>query len=154
MHSRGALLKEFAVGFGFLLQRQRVGAGGGGHAPEAERCPVGAGHDGRVVTQHDDVNPSSHWRDGATEGLGDDAAGFFAGGDKGVALRNTGQEGGDVGGSDHLQEGVGGIVAETSDLGGSVVEGQAGLGAELPNRSLVKPLLPRHAEMQLVPKVN
>lgn len=97
---------------------------------------------------------SAHWRDGAAEGIGHNLRGFFAGGDEGVALRNTGQEGGDVGGGDDFQEGVGGIVAEAADFGGSVVEGQAGLGAELPNRSLVKPLLPRHAEMQLVPKVN
>ena len=102
----------------------------------------------------DDINVSSYGRDGATEGCSGEGAGFFAGGDEGVALRNTGQKGGDVGGGDDFQEGIGCIVAEAADFGGSVVEGQASLGAELPNRSLVKPLLPRHAEMQLVPKVN
>lgn len=60
----------------------------------------------------------------------------------------------DVGGGDDLQEGVGGVVFQPPDLAGSVVEGEALPGAELPNRPLVKPLLPRHAEMQLVPKVN
>ena len=100
------------------------------------------------------VNKPTYGRDGATEGCSGEGAGFFAGGDEGVALRNTGQKGGDVGGGDDFQEGIGCIVAEAADFGGSVVEGQAGLGAELPNRSLVKPLLPRHAEMQLVPKVN
>ena len=100
------------------------------------------------------VNKPTYGRDGATEGCSGEGAGFFAGGDEGVALRNTGQEGGDVGGGDDFQEGIGCIVAEAADFAGGVVEGQAGIDTKLSDQGFVKPLLPRHAEMQLVPKVN
>lgn len=100
------------------------------------------------------VYVSSHRRNRAAEGPGDDGAGFFAGGDEGVALRNTGQECRDVGWRDNLQEGVGGVVFQPPDLAGGVVEGEALPSAELPNRPLVKPFLPWHAEMVLVPEVD
>ena len=129
-----------------LLQREGVGAGGGGHAPEAERCPVGAGHD--------DVNIFAHGRDGAVEGLGDDGAGFFAGGDEGVAMGDAGQHGRDVRGGDDLQEGVGGVVFEAAYLACGVVEREAGVGAELPDPGFVETLFAWHAEMILFPEVD
>jgi len=73
--------------------------------------------------------------------LGDDGAGFLSGGDKGAAGRDACQQCRDVGGGDDLQECVGGVVFQPPDLAGGVVEGQPFPGAELPNRSLVKPLL-------------
>ena len=127
------------IGVGLFLQRKGIGAGGGGHTVEAEWA---------------DVHVLSHGRDRATKGLRDDGAGFFAGGDEGVALGDAGEEGGDVGGGDHLQKGVGGVVAEAADFGGGVVEGESGLGAKRAYRSLVEPLLSRHAKMQLVPEMN
>ena len=118
---------------------------------------VGAGHDVTpelIVGLIFYVYVSSHRRNRAVEGLGDDGAGLFAGGDKGVALRNTGQEGGDVGGGDDFEEGVGGVVLQAADFGGGVVEGEAGVGTEGANQSFVKPLLAGHTEVRLVPKVN
>ncbi len=94
----------------FLLQRQGIGAGGGGHAPEAERG---------------EVHPAANGRDGAVEGLGCEGAGFLAGGDERVARRDAGEEARDVGGGDDLQKGVGGVVFEATYLAGGVVEGQA-----------------------------
>ena len=134
------------IGLGLFLKRQGIGAGGGGHAPEAEGCPVGAGHD--------DVHITAHRRYRATEGLGSNAAGLLAGGDKGVARRDVSQQSRNVSGGNHLQEGVGGIVAEAPDLACCVVECQAGIGAKRAYRSLVEPFLTWHAKVRLVPEVN
>ena len=62
------------------------------------------------------------------------------------------QEGGDVGGGDHFQEGVGGVVPEAADFAGGVVEGQALGGAEGPDGGLVKALFRDEAEVVLVGK--
>ena len=132
-------LEEGFVGGGFFLQRQGIGAGGGWHAVEAEGA---------------DINMSADGRDGAGEGLGDDGTGFFAGGDESVAGRDSGQESGNIGGGDDFEEGVGGVVLQAADFGGGVVEGEAGVGTEGANQSFVKPLLARHTEVRLVPKVN
>ena len=126
--------EQLPVRLGLLLQRQGVGAGGGGHAPEAEGG---------------EVHPAADGRDGAVEGLGGEGAGFFACGDEGVAGRDAGQQGGDVGGGDDLQESVGGVVFEAAYLAGGVVEGQTFPGAKLPDSSFVEALLSRHAEMIL-----
>ena len=90
----------------------------------------------------------------AGEGGGDYGAGFLAGGDEGVAGWNPRQQGGDVGGCDHFQEGVRGIVPQPPYFAGGVIERQAGIGTELSDRGLVEPLLGRDAEMLLVPEVN
>ena len=96
------------IGLGLLFYGEGIGAGGGGHAPEAEGCPVGAGHDdgpGHDAPVTPDligglilyVNISAHGRDGAVEGIGHNLRGFFAGGDKGVAFRDAGKEGWGIG---------------------------------------------------------
>ena len=131
--------EHLPIRLGFLLQREGVGAGGGGHAPEAEGG---------------EVHPAADGRDGAVEGLGGEGAGFFARGDEGVAVGDAGQQGRDVRGGDDLQEGVGGVVFEAAHLAGGVVEREAGVGAELPDPGFVEALLPRHAEMILFPEVD
>ena len=88
------------------------------------------------------------------EGLGGEGAGFFARGDKVVAVGDAGQQGGDVGGGDDLEEGVGRVVFQPPNLAGGVVERQAGVGAELPDPGFVEALLARHAEMILFPEVD
>ena len=122
--------------------------------------PDHVGHDGILVVSdsasvwHDYIDTSADRRDGAGESGGDDLGGFFTGGDEGVAVGDTGQQRADVGGGDYFQEGVGGVVSEAADFAGGVVEGETGFGAKVANRSLVKPLFARHAEVLLVPKVN
>ena len=71
-----------------------------------------------------------------------------------MAERNPGQQGGDVSGGDDLQERVGGIVLQAAHLACGVVERQALAGAERSNRSLIKPLLAREAEMVLVAEMD
>jgi len=71
-----------------------------------------------------------------------------------VAVGDLGQKGGDVGGRDHLQEGVGGVVPEAPHFAGGVVEGQARIRAEAADHGLVKAFLPRQAKMLPVPKMN
>ena len=98
-----ALSEQPPVSLCLFLQRQGIGAGGGGHAVETEGAgrPVAAGHYG---TRHDNLYaPADRWHR-ATEGLGNDAAGLFAGGDEGAALRNPGQQGRDVRRPHNLQE--------------------------------------------------
>ena len=126
----------------------------------------GAGHDVRVAPDSAVVTPdliggiilyvdaSSYRRDGATEGLCDDGAGFFAGGDEGVARRDAGQKGGDVGGGDDFQEGVGCVVFEAADFAGGVVEGESLLGAEGADGGFVEAFLGADAEVVLVAEVN
>ena len=62
------LFEEFAVGFGLFLQREGIGAGGGGHAVEGDRFLRFARNDsGRVWN---DSGTSDGWNR-AAEGLGD-----------------------------------------------------------------------------------
>lgn len=109
--------EQLPIGFGLFFKWQGISAGCGGHAPEAE----GAGHDG-TAHRHGKINTSTHGRDRAAEGVGNDLGGFLAGGDKGAAQGDSGQQGGEVGGGDHLKEGVGGVVAEAADFAGGVVK--------------------------------
>ena len=133
------MTEQLPIRLSLLLQRQGVGAGGGGHAPEAEGG---------------EVHPAADGRDGAVEGLGGEGAGFFAGGDQRMTRWNAGQQGRDVRGGDDLQEGVGGVVFEAAYLAGGIVEGQAFPGAKLPDSSFVEALLAGHAEMILFPEVD
>lgn len=71
-----------------------------------------------------------------------------------MAVGDLGQQGGDVGGRDHLQKGVGGVVLETPHFAGCVVERQSFGGAERPDQGFVKAFLPRQAKMFPVPKMN
>lgn len=98
-----ALSEQPPVCLSLFLQWQGICPGGGGHAPETEGAgrPVAAGHDG---TRHDNLYAPADRRDRTTEGLGNDVAGLFAGGDEGAALRNPGQQGGDVRRPHNLQE--------------------------------------------------
>ena len=100
------------------------------------------------------IDVSAERREGASEGFGGELGGFLAGGDKGVARRDPGEEGGDVGGLNHLQEGVGGIVLEAAHLAGGVVEGEALAGAEGADRRFVEAFLARHAEVVLVAEMD
>ena len=129
-----------AIEIGLFFQRQGIGAGGGRHAPESE----GGGN----------LHPFPDGRNGAVEPLGNYAGGLFSGGDEHPAVRDTGQQGRDVGGGDHFQEGVGGVVPEPPHFAGRVVEGQAFVGTELPDQSLVEALFPGDAEMVFVGKVD
>ena len=87
------------VGGRFPVQRQRIGAGGGGHPEEAERPAV----DGNLRTLPD-------LRRGAAILFHQHARGFFTGRDNGFAGGNPAEKGGDVGGFDDLQELVRGVV--------------------------------------------
>ncbi len=82
--------------------------------------------------------------------LGKDLGGLLAGGDDGAAVRDALEEGGDVGGGYHLEEGVGGVVTETADLAGGVVEGEALIGTEGADGGLVEAFLGRDAEVVLI----
>ena len=107
----------------------------------------------RSVSEGSNIYMSSDGRDCARKGLGDDGAGFLAGGDQGVAKRNPCQQRRDVGGRNYFQECIGGIVLQTTNLTGGVVKCQTFPCAERPNGRLVKPLLARNAEMRLFTKV-
>ena len=133
------LTEQHPIRLSLLLQREGVGAGGGGHAPEAEGV---------------DAHPAADGRDGTVEGLGGEGAGFLARGDEGVAVGDAGQQGRDVRGGDDLQEGVGGVVFEAAYLACGVVEREAGVGAELPDPGFVETLFAWHAEMILFPEVD
>ena len=88
------------------------------------------------------------------EGIGNYGAGFFAGSDQRAAIRNPGQQGGDVGGGNYLQESVGGVVFQAADLAGGVVEGQAFIGTESSDGGFVKPFIGLDAEVIFVPEVD
>ena len=88
------------------------------------------------------------------ESLCHDGAGFFAGGDEGVAVGDTGQQRGDVGGGDDFEEGVGGVVLEAADFGGGVIKRQTFPRGERSYSSFVEALFANHAEVILVPEVN
>ena len=88
------------------------------------------------------------------EAGGGELCGLLAGGDQGVAVRDVGQQGGDVGGRNHFQEGVGGVVLQPPDFAGGVVEGQAFAGAEVPDPRFVKAFFAHYAEMVFIPEVN
>ena len=72
----------------------------------------------------------ANFRDWAVEGAADDLCGLLPGGDQGGAEGNLLQQCGDIGWSYYLQEGIGGVVFQTAELGCGVIEGQAVLGAE------------------------
>ncbi len=88
------------VEIGFFLQRKGIGAGGGRHTPELERCwnPTG-----NLYIRADGRNRTS-------ETLRNYSGGLFSSSNEHLAGGNAGQQRRDVGGGDHLQEGVGGIV--------------------------------------------
>ena len=122
-----------------MCQGEGVGAGGGGHAPEGEVFEFDFAADGR---------------DGAGEAGGGEGGGFFAGGDEGVAAGDLAQEGGDVGGGDDFEEGVGGVVAQASYFTGGVVESEALLSAEGADGGFVEAFLLLDAEVVFVVEVD
>ena len=101
-----------------------------------------------------DVHKASNGRYRAAEGLGDDAAGFFTGGDEGVTFRDAGQQGGDVSGGDDLEKGVGSVVSKPPNFAGGIIERQAFARTKRPYRTLIKALFPNQAEVVLVAEVD
>ena len=107
-----------------------------------------------VSDEGSDVYMSSHGRYGASKGLGHNLRGLFPGSDQRMARWNPCKQSRYVRGRNHLQEGIGGIIAQPPYLAGGVVERQPLACTERPNRCLIKPLFARYAEMLLVPEVN
>ena len=141
------LLEKPPVCIGLLLQWERIGPGCGWHAPE--------GYYSLVIPdliRNLYLDAPAYRRHLASKHIGNDFRGLLAGGDQGVARRDLRQQGGDVGGLDYLQEGVGGVVPEAADLAGGVVEGQALIGAKLPDGGLVKSLFRDPAEAVFIVK--
>ena len=136
------------VEFGLPFQRKGIGAGCGGHAPEADRlCRLKAG-----CTSY--LHLFSHRRRGTGIAFGNDAGGLFSGSDEISAVWDAPEQSRDVGWRDHFQEGIGGVVFQAPDFAGGVVEGESLGGAKLPDQRFVKPLFGRNAEVILVPKLD
>ena len=173
--------EQLPVEGGLLEEGERVGPRGGGHPPESERAEggsgmVAAGYVRRVGTggigqcgpgiigaggiclsraaAGADVDASADGRGGAAELRRDLLRGLLAGGYQVVTVRNLPQQRRDVGRGNHLQEGVGGIVAEAAYRAGGVIEGEAFLRAEGADRGLVETLFAADAEMVLVAEVD
>ena len=96
--------KELAVGVGFFVYRERVGARCRGHSPEVY---------GAVAVFYFYV--VADWWDGAAEGAADNLGGLLAGGGKGVAERDLLQQCGDICRRYYLKVGIGGVVFEAAD---------------------------------------
>ena len=142
--------EQLPVETGLSFQRKGIGAGRGGHAPKAERCPVRAWQDD-IAGYFD---KTSNGRHRAAKALGDDAGGLFSGGDEGLAGGDAPEQGRDVGGRNHFQESVRSVVAKAPYFAGCIVEGKTGIGAKLPDQDFVKALFGRDAEVVLVPEVD
>ena len=165
-------IEQLPVGGCFLFQGEGVGAGGGGHAVEAERTKRflralrlvemtrGSLRSVEMTRQIRDqigdfyVDAAADGRDGGGVELGDDLGGFLASGHEGVAVGNLAEEGGDVRRGDDLEECVGGVVLQAADFAGGVVEGQAGFGAETADGGFVETFLAGEAEVVLVGKMD
>jgi len=80
------LFEKLAVGVGFFVYRERVGARGGRHSPEV---------DWAVADFYFYV--ASDGRDGAVEGAANDLCGLLAGGYYGAAEGDLLQQCGDIG---------------------------------------------------------
>ena len=78
----------------------------------------------------------------------------MAGGDDGAAVRDALEEGGDVGGGDDFEEGVGGVVSETAHFARRVVEGEALIGTKGADGGLVEALFGRDAEVVFIGKMD
>ena len=107
-------LQHLAVGFGFALECQGIGAAAAGHAIQAHGALV-----------ESEVDPSAYGWFAQAEMLAERCGGFLSGGDYCPALGQLAQEGRHVGFLNNFKKFVGGIVLQTVDCGGGVVEGDA-----------------------------
>ena len=149
------LPEKSPVGIGLPLQRKRIGPGCRWHAPEGDGLTVIPGRPLFVIPdliRNLYLDAATHRRNLAAKRLRNDLRGLLAGGDQGVAGGDLRQQGRDVGGPNHLQEGVGGVVTEAADFAGGVVEGQAVIGTKRPDGHLVKALFGRDAEAVFIVK--
>ena len=72
------------------------------------------------------------------EGVAEHLARQSARGDDAVAVGHGGEQRRDVGGFDHLEEGVGGIALESTNAAGGVEKGQSFFGGEVANGGFVE----------------
>ena len=86
----------------------------------------------------------------AVECAGNDLGGLLTGGYYGGAEGDLLQQCGDIGCCDYFKESIGSVVFQAAYLGGSVVEGQASLGAEFLYRGLVEAFFFDYAEVVFI----
>ena len=105
---------------------------------------------GNSLTGDDYVDTSTYGRDFAAECLSDNTCSLFTGSYKSIAHGDLLQQRRNIGGRNHLQESIGGIVAQATDLAGGVIESQPLAGAEIPNQCFIETLFRRNAKVILI----